>query len=214
VGKTIGKTGCGQMVIDNKPEQAVEALDIGTVYQTFDWDSVQKELARIPETEMDFVELNENVNTGTIYAEYQGNFPKELVEEFEKLYTIVSMVILVFIVGCNVNENHAESTESISQGGVQRVNVIAVFDGGEFADKMDLLIMEINTYKEGTLYELKLDYNKDFYGRYDSRGGDKWEGEWDRLHLSCFFIEGNMSIGFGKQRLMELSRGMYSLGSI
>lgn len=78
-------TGCGQMVIDDELERVAVSENTEDVYRTFDWDSVQADLSQIPETEMDFVELNENVNAGAMYAEYQGNFPEELVEEFETL---------------------------------------------------------------------------------------------------------------------------------
>lgn len=54
-------------------------------YGALDLDGVRKDLSQMPETEMDFAELNETVNAEPQYAEYQGDFPKELVEEFEKI---------------------------------------------------------------------------------------------------------------------------------
>lgn len=54
-------------------------------YGALDLDGVLRNLSQMPETEMDFAELNETVNAEPQYAEYQGNFPKQLVEEFEKI---------------------------------------------------------------------------------------------------------------------------------
>lgn len=54
-------------------------------YGALDLDGVRKDLSQMPETEMDFAELNETVNAEPQYTEYQGDFPKELVEEFEKI---------------------------------------------------------------------------------------------------------------------------------
>ena len=62
---------------------------------------------------------------------------------------------------------------------VQRVNVKSTFTH-ELPDEMDLVIKHMESYSEGDLYELYLDYEEEFPGRFDDG--------WDRLHLGYFYV--------------------------
>lgn len=74
-----------EISIDNKTLSSLELTITEKDYGALDLDGVLRNLSQMPETEMDFAELNETVNAEPQYAEYQGNFPKQLVEEFEKI---------------------------------------------------------------------------------------------------------------------------------
>lgn len=74
-----------EISIDNKTLSSLELTITEKDNGALDLDGVLRDLSQMPETEMDFAELNETVNAEPQYAEYQGNFPKQLVEEFEKI---------------------------------------------------------------------------------------------------------------------------------
>lgn len=62
-----------------------EKLYIEEVYNTFDWESIEKELQYAPPIDTEIIDLNRSVNTESPNIEYEGSFPKELVESIAKL---------------------------------------------------------------------------------------------------------------------------------
>lgn len=62
-----------------------EKLYIEEVYNTFDWESIEKELRYATPIDTEIIDLNRNVNTESPNIEYEGSFPKGLVESIAKL---------------------------------------------------------------------------------------------------------------------------------
>lgn len=82
----------------------------------------------------------------------------------------------------NMDESDTEAYWFPSDMEVQRVHIETSISD-DLSDEMDLLITQIAGYTDGNLYELRLDYDKEFSCR-------EFDG-WDRRHLGYFYVEGN-----------------------
>ncbi len=112
----------------------------------------------------------------------------------KKLYLcLITLLSALCLVSCEaiddsntgtseLNEADAESYWFSSDQKVQRVHVEASISD-DLPDEMNLLITHVAEYTNGNLYELCLDYDKEFSCR-------EYDG-WDRRRLGYFYVEGD-----------------------
>lgn len=92
ISKNIAVSGISEnTVIADVNEDIAELLEskegpyIEEVYNTFDWESIEEDLGYAPPIDTEIIDLNRNVNTESPNIEYEGSFPKGLVESIAKL---------------------------------------------------------------------------------------------------------------------------------